>query len=84
MNRYVLKINDSTYVSDIFWIMIEIPHEIKTSGLQKAMIVTDRYLDEPVTKNGFGEGVSRKEVLIRRYPHIKIVKIKIVEDEGME
>jgi len=81
MNRYVFKINDSTYVSDIHWITYEIPHEIKTSGLQEAMIVADSYLDFIVRKGGFGEGVTRKEALLQYYPHINVVKIKIVEDE---
>lgn len=81
MNRYALKINDSTYVSDIYWIMFEIPHEIQTTHLQGAMIVTDKYLNHVVRKNGFGEGITRKEMILQYFPHVKFVKIKVVEDE---
>ncbi len=77
MNRYVLKINDSTYVSSIHWIGFQIPHEIKTSDLQGAMIVTDEYLNQEV----LSEYLNRKGVILRYFPHVKIVKIKIVEDE---
>lgn len=77
MNRYVLKINDSTYVSDINWIAMEIPHEIKTSALQGATIVTDEYLNEEV----LSEYSNRKETISKYFPHIKIVKVKLVEDD---
>lgn len=78
MNRYVLKINDSTYISNIHWIAFEIP-EIRTNNFENAMIVTDEYLNEVLTKTSFGTSVTKIELIQKRQPQTKVVKIKIVE-----
>lgn len=76
MNRYVLKINDSTYVSDIDWIAMVIP-TITTDSFDNAMIVDNSYLDYIVIK----DGQTRKDLILQKYPHIKILKVKIVIDD---
>lgn len=75
MNRYVLKINDSTYVKSISWIAFEIP-EIRTDNFENAVIVTDRWLDEKVEFEK-----TRLDAIKLHYPNMKLVKVKIVEDE---
>lgn len=74
--RYVLKINDSTYVNHIDWIVKEIPHDIRTADIQRAMIVTEDYLNEKVEFEK-----TRLDAIQLHYPHIKVVKVRIVEDE---
>lgn len=82
MNRYVLKINDSTYISDINWIAAVIP-EIKTNSFDKSLIVTDAYLNEVVVNDGTNGGIGQtREYLIKKYyPKIEVVKVKVVIDE---
>lgn len=83
MTLYVLKINNSTYVTDIHWIAMEIP-EIKTGSLVHPLLVTNDYLDESIFRDGtnFLKGKTRRDLIMQYFPHIKIVKVKIVEDEN--
>ena len=74
MQRYVLKINNSTYVNDLHWIIMEIP-QIQTNTFNNALIVTDEYLDYIL------QGRTRKDLLLKYFPKIKIVKVKLVEVE---
>lgn len=45
MNRYVLKINDSTYVKKIDWLAMQIPI-IDTDFFDNAEIYTEDYFNE--------------------------------------
>ncbi len=82
MNYYVLYINDNTYVSHINWIGFEIP-EIKTDKFENALLLTDQYLDYTVINDGTNsfKGKSRKDLLLRYFPHLKVRRVKIVIDE---
>ena len=82
MNRFVLKINDSTYVKDIQWIVMEIP-TITTDSFENAVLIREDYLNQTVIPDGTnnGLGVSRKQLLLKYFPQLKIIPVKVVLDE---
>jgi hypothetical protein len=77
INRYVLKINNSTFVEEIDWIAMEIP-TIKTNSFQNAMLVTDEYLDYIVIRNCMKGFQTRKDLISIHYPNIQIKKVELV------
>lgn len=80
MNRYVIKVNDSTFVKSINWIIIALP-VIKTGNFEDAFIFEESYLNEPIGNNGYAQTLTRKDVILSQYPEIEFVKVKIVIDE---
>lgn len=79
MKRYVLKINDSTFVKDVSWIAGEIP-SITTDSFENAAIFREEYLNHTVMNDSNGIGIPRKDLLLRYFPHLSVVKVKIVID----
>lgn len=80
MDRYVLKVNDSSYVKSINWIIITLP-VIKTGHFNDALIFEENYLTEPVGHNGHEQVVTRKDLILLQYPSIQFVKVKFIIDE---
>ena len=80
MKRYVLKVNDSSYVKSINWIIITLP-VIKTGRFEDALIFEESYLNETIGNNGYEKVITRKDLILSQYPTVEFVKVKIVIDE---
>lgn len=80
MKRYILKLDESTYVKSINWIIITLP-VIKTGSFDEALILEESYLNEAIGNNGYAQTMTRKELILAQYPDIEFVKVKIVVDE---
>ncbi|MEK5081072.1 hypothetical protein MKX73_19290 [Solibacillus sp. FSL W7-1436] len=83
IKRYVLKVNDSNYVTSINWIIVIIP-VIATGPFEDALILEENYLNEPIGHNGYDKSTTRKDLIIMHYPAIDFIKVKIVFDEELE
>lgn len=82
MKRYILKINDSTFVSSLDWMAIEIP-QIRTDSFENALLIREWYLNETVIKDGTSnmKGKTRKDLIKQHYPNVEFLPVKIVIDE---
>jgi len=80
MKRYILKIDESTYVKSINWIIITLP-VIKSGNFDDALIFEENYLNEAIGHSGYEQTVTRKDLIISHYPTVKFIKVKIVIDE---
>lgn len=77
MKRYVLKVNDTTFVTAINWIIITIP-VIKTGSFDDAFPFEEGYLNEPIGHNGYEQSLTRKDLILMHYPAIQFLKVKMV------
>lgn len=80
MKRYILKIDESTYVKSINWIIITLP-VIKTGSFDDALIVEESYLNEVVGHSGYEQTLTRKDLILTHYPTVEFIKVKFVIDQ---
>ncbi|MGA4519289.1 hypothetical protein ACPA0F_18685 [Solibacillus silvestris] len=79
MKRYVLKLNDSSYVKNINWIIVIVP-SITTGSFEDALIVDDDYLNEVTGHNGYDKTLTKKDLIKIHYPEMQFLPVKIVLD----
>ncbi|MEK5187044.1 MULTISPECIES: hypothetical protein [Solibacillus] len=80
MKRYVLKVNETTFVTAINWIIITIP-VITTGPFEDVLVLEESYLNEPIGHNRYDKSTTRKELIKTHYPTIQFEKVKIVLDK---
>lgn len=80
MNRYVLKVNEASFVTAINWIIITIP-VITTGHFEDVLILEETYLNEAIGHNGYDKSTTRKELIKTHYPTVQFEKVKIVLDK---
>lgn len=71
--RYVLKLGEDEFAKWIQWTATVSPL-IRTGGFEEAMIIDENYLNTEVHPN---LKKTRQEVLIEKYPEIKVIQVEI-------
>jgi len=80
MKRYILKVDESSYVKSINWIIVTLP-AIKIGNFDDALVFEEGYLNEVIGHSGYAKVVTRKELILEQYPTVEFVKVNIVIDE---